>query len=535
MRPGHWFDITKREFRWLWFASLAVLLLASLPTLYAWGLADADHVFTGFVYNVEDGNSYIAKMRLGGRGEWLFHLLYTSEEQEGALLLTFYLILGKVAAGLGLSYLLVYHLARILLGLVLLLTVYFFVAAFASDVGARRLAWALVAVGSGLGWLLTLLGATRWLGDLPLDFWVPEAYIFLVLYNLPHLALAESALLWAILWAVRAFETGRVRYSLAAGLASLVMAAIVPFYAGVLAAALGAFLVALGLRWRRIPWREIGLTALAGLGALLPVAYAAWVFATNPVFRLWADQNRILSPHPLHYLLGFALLLVPAVWGAGRVLRAGGDRGLLPLAWVLAVPLLLYLPFTLQRRLIAAVQVPLALLAAVGLWAWCEGRPALRRWVPAGYVALASLSIWLLVLGNLGPIRQRRPPIFRPGAEVAALTWLNVHAAPGEAVLASFEVGNVIPAQTDLHAFAGHGSETPRSAEKRAWIATFFQPETSDAWRQALLREYGLDYLFYGPVEQALGGWTPANSQYLVPIWDRDGYQIYRVAGTESP
>jgi hypothetical protein len=527
--------VTRIELRWLLLASLAVLLFASLPTLYAWRLADADHVFTGFVYNTEDGNSYIAKMRLGARGEWLFHLPYTSEEHEGALVYLFYLILGKLAAGLGLSHVLAYHLARVLLGLFLLLTVYLFVATFTPDVAVRRLAWALVAVGSGLGWLLTVLGASHWLGDLPLDFWVPEAYVFLVLYNLPHLALAESALLWAILWTLRAFETGRARWCLPAGLSALVMATILPFYAGVVAAALGAFVLALLFKRRQIPWHEIGLTALTGLGALPPVAYNAWVFTINPAFRVWAAQNRILSPPPLQYLLGFALLLVPAAWGMRQALCARDERWLLPLAWVLVVPILLYVPFTLQRRMIAAVQVPLALLAATGLWVWFEGRPALRRWGPAGYVALASLSYLVLVLGSLGFIGQRGMPIFRPGTEGEALAWLNAHATPGEAVLASFEVGNVIPAQTDQRVFAGHGPETLHSDEKLTLIDTFFQPETRDAWRQTLLQDYDLDYLFYGPEERALGAWNPANAPYLVPVYDQHGYQIYQVAGAEQP
>ena len=76
--------MTRAEIRWVLLASLAVILFASLPTLYAWRLADDDHVFTGFVYNTYDGNSYIAKMRLGARGEWLFHLPYTSEEHDSA-------------------------------------------------------------------------------------------------------------------------------------------------------------------------------------------------------------------------------------------------------------------------------------------------------------------------------------------------------------------------------------------------------------------------------------------------------------------
>ncbi len=522
--------MTRSEFRWVLVASLAVILFASLPTLYGWALADDNHVYTGFVYNTEDGNSYIAKMRLGARGAWRFHLIYTPEEHESALVYTFYLVLGKIASGLGLSFVLVYHLARALLGLGLLLTVHAFISHFTADVRIRRVSWALVAIGSGLGWLLTLLGATQWLGNLPLDFWVPEAYVFLVLYNLPHLALAEGLLLWSILWTLHAFDGKGLRWSLYAGLAAFVMSWIVPFYAGVLAAALGAYLLALLVRRRRLPWREIGLAALTGIGVLAPVSYNAWLFTANPAFATWAAQNRILSPHPLHYLLGFALLLVPATWGAIQALRQGEERWLLPVAWILAVPFLLYAPFNLQRRMIAVAQVPLSLLAAVGLAAWFRN----RRWALLAYVAILSLSNLLLVFGNLGPIHQRTTPIYRPAAEVTALEWLADHARADETVLASFEVGNVIPAWTDLRVFAGHGPETLHNAEKQEALKLFFDPATDDAWRQTLLRDFGLDYVFHGPRERDLGDWDPSNAQYLALGYAEGAYAIYEVKVEET-
>jgi hypothetical protein len=521
--------VTRSEFRWVLIASLIVLLFASLPTIYAWALADSDHVFTGFVYNTEDGNSYIAKMRLGARGEWLFHIFYTPEPHQPALVYLFPLLLGKLGAGLGLPMVLTYHLARILFGLGLLFTVYVFVARFTSDVTTRRVAWALAAIGSGLGWALTLLGLTDWLGSLPLDFWVPEAYLFLVLYNLPHLAVAEALLLWFLLWLLRAFEGKGLRWCLYAAVAAFLMSWIVPFYAGILAAVLGTYLLSLFLRRRRFPWRETGLTVVAGLGALVPVAYNAWVFTTNPAFVAWAAQNRILSPHPLHYVLGFALLLVPAVWGAIQAIRLEDERWLLPVAWVLVAPVLIYLPFNLQRRMVAVAQVPLALLAAAGLVAWFHR----RRWVLVAFVAIASLSNLLLVVGNLGPIQQRTAPIYRPGNEIAALEWLAAHSEPGETVLASFEVGNVIPVWTDLRVFAGHGPETLHGAEKSAALQRFFDPDTDDAWRHSLLRNYGLDYAFYGPEERALGAWDPANADYLTPVYSRKEYTIYRVSQEE--
>jgi hypothetical protein len=224
------------------------------------------------------------------------------------------------------------------------------------------------------------------------------------------------------------------------------------------------------------------------------------------------------------------LLLVPAAWGAIQALRQGEERWLLPVAWVLAVPFLLYMPFNLQRRMIAAAQVPLALLAAAGLVTWSRN----RRRLPIYYVAIVSLSNVLLVLGNLGPIHQRVVPIYRPEDEVAALEWLAAETEPDERVLASFEAGNVIPAWTDLRVFAGHGPETLHNAEKEEALEHFFDPATDDAWRQELLREFGLNYVFHGPLEREIGNWDPASAQYLVPLYRKGAYAIYEVRVQET-
>jgi hypothetical protein len=419
------------------------------------------------------------------------------------------------------------------LGLGLLATIYSFVSRILVDVPTRRLAWLLTAVGSGLGWLLTLLGATHWLGSLPLDFWVPEAYVFLVLYSLPHLALAEIALLWTFLLLVEAFQDRSPGRAIGAGLCALIMTIIVPFYPLVLVAILGIFFLILTLHRRQVPWQEIGLAALAGLFSVPVVVYSLWLTSTQPVYRTWANQLQILSPHPLHYLLGYAPLLIPAVWGLKALLR-GQYRNLgsltpyswwLVFAWLIAAPILVYLPFLSQRRLIVLVQVPLALLAALGVRSWFEGKP----WMQAAYVSIAGLSSVLLVFGSLGTVHEPTRPIFHPSAEIAALEWLGSYAEIDSKLLASFQVGNIAPARAELRAFAGHGPETLHSEAKIDMIRRFFQPSTDAEWRISLLRDYEVDYVFYGPLERTLGDWDPTTAQYLETIYDELGYTIYAV------
>ncbi|HHN93967.1 MAG TPA: hypothetical protein ENK17_04300, partial [Anaerolineae bacterium] len=56
--------VSRREWRWVLGASAVILLLTSLPYLYGLLLSSPEAQFGGFVIGVEDGNSYLAKMRL---------------------------------------------------------------------------------------------------------------------------------------------------------------------------------------------------------------------------------------------------------------------------------------------------------------------------------------------------------------------------------------------------------------------------------------------------------------------------------------
>ena len=200
-----------REYGFVLICGVVALAITSIPYVLGAVLATESRVFGGFVYAVEDCYSYLAKMRQGAEGAWLFHIAYTPEPHMGTMFFLFHLLLGKVAAllpggDLTARMVWVYHGARWVFGLGLLLTVYRFLAAFTERVGVRRLAWLLVTFGGGLGWLLVALGQPDWLGSMPLDFILPEGFTFLVLYAFPHIALARTLLLWGVLSLLQAWE-----------------------------------------------------------------------------------------------------------------------------------------------------------------------------------------------------------------------------------------------------------------------------------------------------------------------------------------
>jgi hypothetical protein len=73
-------------------------LLTLLPYLWANAAAGSGHVFAGFLLNPLDGATYLAKMRQGWEGNWLFTLPFTADPGPGSFLFTYYLLLGPLPA-----------------------------------------------------------------------------------------------------------------------------------------------------------------------------------------------------------------------------------------------------------------------------------------------------------------------------------------------------------------------------------------------------------------------------------------------------
>ena len=222
---------------------------------------------------------------------------------------------------------------------------------------------------------------------------------------------------------------------------------------------------------------------------------------------------------------------MPLLLAALAVRDAWRDEGpaWLALAWVAVVPLLVYLPFNLQRRLVEGVQIPLSLLAALGVAKISNLNLNLNLITAITLTVLSSTNV-MLVAGNCLALRARPAPIYRDAGEVAALNWLDGQVEPDDVVLTAYETGNYLPARMGARAFIGHGSESVRAGEKKALVSHFFDVTTDDAWRRQLLARYGVDYIFWGPAERALGTFNPHEATYLRRVYKAGGYTVFGVA-----
>jgi hypothetical protein len=519
--------VTRPEWRWAAaFAAVASLLL-TLPYLAAYSAQGDSWRFSGFLFGVQDGNSYIADMREGADGAWLFRIPYTGEPQSGALVYLPYLMLGKLAGGAGMHEQLValFHLARVAAGIAMLLAVYRFLAAFIESVPLRRWGLAAAAFGGGLGWILLAKGAY------PLEFSSPEAFGFLALFGLPHLAAARACLLLGLAWLVAGdTASSPKRQGLKIGLILTAGWLFQPLTVVIAWAVMAAYPALLFLRQRllRLPASGLARTAftrawVAVAVTLLPTAYSALSFGLDPVLRQWAAQNVLPAPPIWEYLLSYSVLILPALAGAWLVWREGGGR-LLPVAWLLVFPVLVYFPVTVQRRLADGFWTVLVVLALFLVERISADRVRRAAFVVGMALLLpAAVFFWgQSFLRALDPAQS----MFLPAAEVRAMEWLGANAGPGALVLGPYEAENALPAYAGLTAFVGHGPETLYQKQKNQLVLTVLDGQRTDAERVAALRQTGSQYVLVGPASLAEKAGVIPGCELVYSI---DGWEVWRV------
>ncbi len=544
-------NTSRREWGWLLVWCCLTLGFSALP--FIWGLVKTPpgQEFTGVLFNGADTNTYLAKMGQGRRGEWVFRLAHTSEGGDsGAVTYLYYLLLGKLAGLLNLSNILVFHVARLLNGFLLLIVSYGFIRLLFQEQKRQRWAFVLVCTASGLGWLLILLG---WVA-VPPDFWVAEGYTFLSIFANPHFPLATLlAILTITAWLFGQEGRGGI-YFVEATVFSFLVGFIHPFMLLTLGAVLGIFWLRIWWLERRWNWTNfLSLVAVGIVGAPGPLL-TWWGTQSDPLLRQWMAQNQTLSLDWLELLGSYGLLVPFSIAGAWWVERRLpklqaiesqqiANRWRLVTGWVGASLVLLILPLSISRRFEEGFHLPLCCLAAAGWFEVIAPRLTLNLRKPLRQLATVFMAISTLAI-TLSPIifiNQNKPdadePVRSPylsTGEIGAIDWLNQHSQTGDVVLTGPLLGNVLPGRTPVRVFYGHLMETLNPSKKIAILLQFFDESSKMPTRYGIIDSWGLKYLVYGWREQKLGAFDPASGGWPL-VYTGEDIKIYRLdQGTRS-
>jgi hypothetical protein len=511
----------------------AVIAVVSLvPYLLAYLWTPPGHHFAGFFFIADDATTYLAKMRQGADGSWLWNDPYTSEAHGGVFLFGFYLLFGHLAGLLHLPLIAAYHVAGVSGAFALVL---------ASDRLCRRLlapplqrvALVLVILGSGVGVLAQVAGNPAVFGSRleALDLHLPELSGWYSILAIPHFAWATALIIVALHGLLEIADRPAWRPILTTSIALVGLTAIHPQMIPVLAIIWSAYQLVLLVWGRRPGWPSLALQAVPFIATIPLLAYNVWILFDDPTIAEWARQWRHQAPGPISLGLSLGLPLLLGVIGM-RVAWRRRDQGLaLLLVWPPLVFLLLYLPniANIQRRLLDALYVPLGILAAVGLQEVVRRlKPSSARRVRAALLTIACLSSAIVLAIALRFASGAFPEVYISTDAWQAMQWLSLHHQSGDRALSSPQAGQLLPAWSGISVYVGHYSETLDYFKKIATVRTVLRPNASASDVEAFCRANGISLLYWGP-DEAATGYQPGGQPFLQPIYDHGSVAIYRV------
>jgi hypothetical protein len=528
--------VKKTEWRWVAIFAAALVLITSLPYLAGYALQGSAWRFSGFIFGVEDGNSYIAKMLAGASGEWLFKTPYSAYPQAGILAFLPYLLLGKLTSNPGQHEQLValFQIFRCAALICLVFATYSFLSKFIERLSNRRFALALITFGGGLGWLAAIGFQSLWNGRIPLEFYSPESFGFLAILGLPHLAMGKAFLLWGLIgFFSLPHAKSEWKYSALNGFFWLVSALMQPVMVltGLLILGLSLILSFLfpslrnkirsELRFRLIIKRVTWITLFIG-----PILiYTAWSFLTDPYLIAWSAQNIITSPPAGDYLMAYSLLLPLVIFGIYIAWKEHNWKLTLLFAWVATFPFLAYAPVNIQRRLPDGVWIGLTILAIFALER-IENKLAI--WIRRALYTSFFSSVFFLAGAGISVLKPSQP-IYFPVNIVEAGNFISRNSSPGDVILAGYQTSNILPTQAYVRTLIGHGPESIHLNQILPMVKDFYKTETTDEVRLALINEFKIRLIMWGPEEKNFGDWDPNQSPLLTLIYQKDDYTIFSV------
>jgi hypothetical protein len=515
--------ISRREWIWVSIATAIILVLTIAPIVWGYVTTPPELTYSGLVYYWEDGTSYLAKIWLGFQGDWVFTNLYSIDPGPPIYSLYInYLLLGHLAKWLGLETILIFHVARLVSGAVLLVSIYVFVSRFFSAVLDRRLAFLIGSVGSGFGWFALLFGYVA-----P-DIWQTDYSPFRAIFSNPHYPLAIAAFIWLIdLLCVEEapVPNNNVLQWILLILGTLILAITHP-YGLVVVALVGASWIALvWMTRRRIERRPAARLIAVSLLAAPFALYDVWIVLTSEYVATLNAQDIVrMYPFP-DLLLAGGLLLLFGAFGFVAAVRhyiqgaQGVQHELIPVLWLIAAGLLMYSPSLQQRRFGFALYVPLGILAVYGLRQVLRTRLRLARLV---LLAVASLTNILFLLVVFIGLNGHPSNLFFTRGEWDGLMYLRSSGEQRTVVLASPAMGLYIPAWAGQRVVFGHLVETSQAKVRLIEVDDFYSGRMTET--EKFLTP--VEYIFVGPRERALG--SPAIPADFVQVFAEGGTVIYR-------
>lgn len=397
--------------------------------------------------------------------------------------------------------------------------------------GERRFALVLglfycAPVSAVAGWMLAPQSEAKF----QLDFAGGEVWTGSYLWGYVFTAVAVGLVpLGLILWERQLDGGAGVRIAVGAAACALLASWLQPWQGATLA---GVVVATELFRWRSNRPSIGALARRSGpllVAAAAPLVYYFVLSKVDPAWTLAGTANNERPRWPPWVLLAvLGPLALPAVFAYGRGKAA--DAGSVALrAWPFVAMAIYFVPAgTFPFHAIQGMQIPLAVLATIGLAA----RFPTGRFGTLSAVALLAVAVLPGTAYRVGQMRDAvnvgEQAFFLTDDEVAALRWLEDSPLPG-GVVTQNHLATVIPAWTGRQTWYGAGSWTPRINSRIKLVVALFDGRLDPATARAVLVRPGAGFVVDDC--RAKPGFEASVAGFSTVVWRRGCVTIRRIEG----
>lgn len=525
-------EINHEEIKFVVIASILILLLSSIPYLYGYFVTPSNKEFTAITsqYNKPDRNNYLAYMKQAERGEILFDKMGTSETCAKLFFQPFLLFLGSLSHIFGISLVLSFHTGRLIFGFTLLVLVYYFITLFLDDKKLRKVAFFFVALSSGFGAFLLPFGVYD-----SVDTWMSESITFWSIYENPLFVFSLSLMLLIFIFIIKSVRENNLKYAIYAGLATLLLGLSHQYdIATIYSISFSYLILAPIILKRKFPVRKFLIFFLVFIISVASIVYTLFLYDNDPCRAIGVSNKP--PPWQIYLITGYGLIFILALFGSYKILKDKDRSKIFLLVWLVVTLLLFYSPLLFNRKLLMGFHIPLSIIASIGFF---EAYKRLRGKI--NFNVLLTLVLTLSFASNLGILfsdmrafSSGQFPFYIEEDLSQAFRWLEENTQPSDVILSSRSMGDFIQSYSGNKAFLVQWSQTLRYPEKRELVSKFFNENTTDQDREAILKEYDIDYVFYSSFESSIGKFNPEGVSYLRRVFTSGDVNIYRVEDLES-
>lgn len=472
--------------------SVFILSVFFLPNYYAAHSPPPGSVYSGQAswFDPWDINVYVAAINWSQENGFYFQNGYTTDPHRPILIYPLYTLFGIIFPQIN-PYM-IFSVLAFFFGVVLLAVMAKLSSLFLKDKADVIASLLLISLGGGLGWML------------PSGFLSPDIFTtpftFNSTFQKPHEALAVSFYFTALVL----FYLGIKKRKIFLNLASLIfIILVIPFYpyhlvSFLLISSYFALIYALKKNQKYpISFFLIILFAVFPFGAL----YSIYLSSGSSFEAVLAPF--LSTPNIIKVAGGYGILFPLII--LQLFVKKKDDKQLFLLLWFFLSLLISYLPFPFSRYFLRGLFFPGILLSINSLSVISKRFGISKKILLIALLATVPLSSFYIAYRRIDFIKRGGSRwFFLLKEEKEALDFLDNNAKSGTGVLASYKLGNFIPAYTKSRVYFGHNFQTPGSYEKQNKLTEFYSNMLGAQEAEKFLINNNISYIVWGVEEKEI-------------------------------